>query len=275
MTATSDLDLIVVYDFDADHPSSDGERPLYGGQYFARLTQRLINALTTPTNQGVLYQVDMRLRPSGRSGPLATQIDGFASYQDREAWTWEHMALTRARVVSASPAICSTDRGGDPRGAVPRTRRRRDCRRRRRDAPGHRGRKGRRQPLGSQIRRGGAGRHRIHRAVSATRSCRAHARNSRYVDGARARQGVAARVAARRGCGNIAPCRAALSRSHPDFAALPVRASSIPKRQARACWRCWRAPPTCPISPRSRPMSRKRRRKVRRCFVRILGKAPY
>jgi glutamate-ammonia-ligase adenylyltransferase len=102
MTATSDLDLIVVYDFDADHPSSDGDRPLYGGQYFARLTQRLINALTTPTNQGVLYPVDMRLRPSGRSGPLATQIDGFASYQDREAWTWEHMALTRARVVSAS-----------------------------------------------------------------------------------------------------------------------------------------------------------------------------
>ena len=63
--------------------SSDGERPLYGSQYFARLTQRLINALTAPTNQGVLYPVDMRLRPSGRSGPLATQIDGFDSYQDR------------------------------------------------------------------------------------------------------------------------------------------------------------------------------------------------
>ncbi len=55
------------------------------------------------TNYGVLYQVDMRLRPSGRSGPLATQIDGFVSYQEREAWTWEHMALTRARVVSAPP----------------------------------------------------------------------------------------------------------------------------------------------------------------------------
>ena len=107
MTATSDLDLIVVYDFDAEHPSSDGERPLYGGQYFARLTQRLINALTTPTNQGVLYHVDMRLRPSGRSGPLATQIDGFAGYQDREAWTWEHMALTRARVVSTSPEFAA------------------------------------------------------------------------------------------------------------------------------------------------------------------------
>ena len=77
MTASSDLDLIVIYDFDQEHPQSDGPRPLYGAQYFARLTQRLISALTVPTNYGVLYPVDMRLRPSGRSGPLATQIDGF------------------------------------------------------------------------------------------------------------------------------------------------------------------------------------------------------
>jgi [glutamine synthetase] adenylyltransferase / [glutamine synthetase]-adenylyl-L-tyrosine phosphorylase len=103
MTAKSDLDLIVIYDFDDEHPSSQGPRPLYGAQYFARLTQRLINALTVQTNYGVLYPVDMRLRPSGRSGPLATQIDGFASYQEREAWTWEHMALTRARVISGPP----------------------------------------------------------------------------------------------------------------------------------------------------------------------------
>jgi len=103
MTATSDLDLILVYDFDAAHPDSDGKRPLYGAQYFARLTQRLINALTARTNYGALYQVDMRLRPSGQSGPLATRIEGFADYQEREAWTWEHMALTRARVVSGPP----------------------------------------------------------------------------------------------------------------------------------------------------------------------------
>ena len=107
MTASSDLDLIVIYDFDAEHPNSDGKRVLYGAQYFARFTQRLINALTVPTNYGVLYHVDMRLRPSGRSGPLATQIDGFASYQEREAWTWEHMALTRARVVSGSPQFAA------------------------------------------------------------------------------------------------------------------------------------------------------------------------
>jgi glutamate-ammonia-ligase adenylyltransferase len=67
--------------------------------------QRLIGALTAQTNHGVLYRVDMRLRPSGRSGPLATKIDAFAIYQESEAWTWEHMALTRARVVAASSAF--------------------------------------------------------------------------------------------------------------------------------------------------------------------------
>jgi len=103
MTAISDLDLIVVYDFDQDRPQSDGKRPLHGSQYFARFTQRMIGALTVQTNYGVLYPVDMRLRPSGRSGPVATHIDGFKHYQDHEAWTWEHMALTRARVVSGAP----------------------------------------------------------------------------------------------------------------------------------------------------------------------------
>ena len=107
MTANSDLDLIVIYDFDQKRPESDGKRPLYGAQYFARLTQRLISALTVQTNYGVLYHVDMRLRPSGQSGPLATQIDGFSSYQESEAWTWEHMALTRARVISGSPAFAA------------------------------------------------------------------------------------------------------------------------------------------------------------------------
>ncbi|MPZ54990.1 MAG: bifunctional [glutamine synthetase] adenylyltransferase/[glutamine synthetase]-adenylyl-L-tyrosine phosphorylase [Rhizobiales bacterium] len=105
MTATSDLDLIIVYDFDEEHPESDGRRPLYGSQYFARLTQRLINALTAQTNYGVLYQVDMRLRPSGRSGPVAAALRSFENYQLHEAWTWEQLALTRARVVSASPGF--------------------------------------------------------------------------------------------------------------------------------------------------------------------------
>jgi glutamate-ammonia-ligase adenylyltransferase len=107
MTASSDLDLIVVYDFDSERPESDGERPLYGAQFFARITQRLINALTTQTNYGVLYPVDMRLRPSGRSGPVATRLDAFESYQENEAWTWEHMALTRARIICGEPEFAA------------------------------------------------------------------------------------------------------------------------------------------------------------------------
>ncbi len=103
MTASSDLDLILLYDFDADRPDSDGARSLHGSQYFARFTQRLISAFTTRTNYGVLYEIDMRLRPSGRQGPVASHLESFAQYQDREAWTWEHMALTRARVISAPP----------------------------------------------------------------------------------------------------------------------------------------------------------------------------
>ena len=108
MTAGSDLDLIVVYDFDEAYPESDGPRPLHAAPYFARFTQRLINAMTTRTNYGRLYDVDMRLRPSGRSGPVATSIAAFSDYQHTEAWTWEHMALTRARVASASsPALAA------------------------------------------------------------------------------------------------------------------------------------------------------------------------
>ena len=107
MTAGSDLDLILIYDFDFDHPESDGAQSLYGSQYFARFTQRFIASLTAQTNYGALYPVDMRLRPSGRSGPVATHIESFDSYQHDEAWTWEHMALTRGRVVSGSPAFAA------------------------------------------------------------------------------------------------------------------------------------------------------------------------
>src|SRR5215472_8499657 len=103
MTAGSDLDLILIYDCAPDATASNGERPLFASQYFPRLTQRFVSALSVPTNYGSLYKVDLRLRPSGRSGPIATQIERFKSDQELEAWTWEHMALTRARVVSGSP----------------------------------------------------------------------------------------------------------------------------------------------------------------------------
>jgi glutamate-ammonia-ligase adenylyltransferase len=105
MTAASDLDLLLLYDFDEKAATSGGRRPLTGGQYFARLTQRIVAALSVPTAEGTLYPVDFRLRPSGNSGPLATHIDGFAIYQAKEAWTWEHMALTRARPVAGDPAM--------------------------------------------------------------------------------------------------------------------------------------------------------------------------
>jgi len=105
MTASSDLDLILIYDFDHDYPDSSGPKSLSGAQYFARLTQRLIGAFTARTNYGLLYDIDMRLRPSGRSGPVATRLDAFAHYQDKDAWTWEHMALTRARVISGAPDL--------------------------------------------------------------------------------------------------------------------------------------------------------------------------
>jgi glutamate-ammonia-ligase adenylyltransferase len=100
MSATSDLDLILLYDFDEKAAASTGPRPLHGSQYYTRLTQRLVAALSAPTAEGTLYAVDFRLRPSGKSGPLATHIEAFAAYQAKDAWTWERMALTRARIVA-------------------------------------------------------------------------------------------------------------------------------------------------------------------------------
>ena len=98
LTHSSDLDLVFL--FSGDHGAeSDGQRPLGATLYFNRLAQRVIAALSVPTAEGALYEVDTRLRPSGTQGPLAVTIDSFARYQRESAWTWEHMALTRARVV--------------------------------------------------------------------------------------------------------------------------------------------------------------------------------
>ena len=96
LTHASDLDL--VYCFTGTHEGeSDGRRPLGATLYFNRLAQRIGAALSVPTAEGALYEVDTRLRPSGAQGPLAVSLDSFARYQHQEAWTWEHMALTRAR----------------------------------------------------------------------------------------------------------------------------------------------------------------------------------
>jgi [glutamine synthetase] adenylyltransferase / [glutamine synthetase]-adenylyl-L-tyrosine phosphorylase len=106
MTAGSDLDLVFVYEVPMDAESSDGPKPLPSIVYFARLAQRLIAALTVQTSEGGLYEVDMRLRPTGNKGPVAVSLDSFERYYlGREAWTWERLALTRARMIAGPQAL--------------------------------------------------------------------------------------------------------------------------------------------------------------------------
>jgi glutamate-ammonia-ligase adenylyltransferase len=105
LSAGSDLDLIFLYEHDARAEESDGEKPLAVSQYFMRLTQRLIAAMRAPTAEGVIYELDFRLRPSGNAGPLATHVDSFLRYQREEAWTWERQALTRARTIAGDAKL--------------------------------------------------------------------------------------------------------------------------------------------------------------------------
>ena len=105
MTVTSDLDLILIYDAPETVEASTGPKPLPVSTYYMRLWQRMVNALTALTPEGALYEVDMRLRPSGTKGPLATSFAAFRRYHAESAWTWEHMALTRARPVAGSPDL--------------------------------------------------------------------------------------------------------------------------------------------------------------------------
>jgi len=100
----SDLDLVFIHDGDPQ-AETDGAKPIDGAQFFTRLGQRIIHLLTTQTNSGQLYEVDMRLRPSGASGLLVSSLGAFARYQENEAWTWEHQALVRARVLVGSQDV--------------------------------------------------------------------------------------------------------------------------------------------------------------------------
>ncbi|MCZ8186505.1 MAG: bifunctional [glutamine synthetase] adenylyltransferase/[glutamine synthetase]-adenylyl-L-tyrosine phosphorylase [Beijerinckiaceae bacterium] len=104
MTANSDLDLVVIYDAPPD-ALSDGARSLMPSEYFARLTQRLVSALSVQMRTGTLYEIDLRLRPSGRKGTVATSLPGFREYQVSEAETWERMALSRARPMAGDSAL--------------------------------------------------------------------------------------------------------------------------------------------------------------------------
>jgi [glutamine synthetase] adenylyltransferase / [glutamine synthetase]-adenylyl-L-tyrosine phosphorylase len=106
LTAGSDVDLILLYDHAPEAEESDGRKPLAPSHYYARITQRLIAAVSAPTAEGVLYELDLRLRPSGNKGPVATHIEAFRKYQRTDAWTWEHMALTRARPVAGDASLC-------------------------------------------------------------------------------------------------------------------------------------------------------------------------
>jgi len=105
LTATSDLDLVLVYAHPAKLEASDGAKPLSPSHYFARLASRFVSALSVATAEGSLYEIDLRLRPQGAKGPLASEIGGFSDYVAGEAWTWEHMALTRARFVCGDAAL--------------------------------------------------------------------------------------------------------------------------------------------------------------------------
>ena len=105
MTATSDLDLVFVYEVAEGTRESDGPKPLDPPVYFGRLSQRLITALTVQTAEGSLYEVDPRLRPSGTTGPLAVSLAGYRRYFAQDAWTWEEMALTRARPIAGDPGL--------------------------------------------------------------------------------------------------------------------------------------------------------------------------
>ncbi len=104
MTVRSDTDIVMVYDASPD-AESDGDRPLYAETYYGRLAQRFVSALTAPTAEGTLFRIDLNLRPHGSAGPIASRLSAYENYYRTEAWTWELMALTRARVVAGDPAL--------------------------------------------------------------------------------------------------------------------------------------------------------------------------
>ncbi len=103
----SDLDLVFLHDSQGERQETCGERPIDNQVFFVRLVQRVVHLLTVHSPAGRLYEVDVRLRPSGKGGLLVTQIDAFAEYQRHEAWTWEHQALLHARAVAGSPGLCA------------------------------------------------------------------------------------------------------------------------------------------------------------------------
>ncbi|MEE4298832.1 MAG: bifunctional glutamine synthetase adenylyltransferase/deadenyltransferase, partial [Pseudomonadales bacterium] len=110
LSYASDLDLVFIYDADPG-ASSDGARPIDNATFYTRLAQRIIHILEARMTFGQLYEVDMRLRPSGASGLLVSTFAGFANYQRNDAWPWEHQALVRARAVAGDPTVVDAFEG--------------------------------------------------------------------------------------------------------------------------------------------------------------------
>jgi glutamate-ammonia-ligase adenylyltransferase len=102
---SSDLDLVFLHDSHGERQETDAPRPLDNQVFFIRLAQRMVHLLTMHSRAGRLYEVDVRLRPSGKGGMLVTSIHAFAEYQCKEAWTWEHQALLHARAVAGAPDV--------------------------------------------------------------------------------------------------------------------------------------------------------------------------
>ncbi|WP_339717357.1 hypothetical protein, partial [uncultured Sneathiella sp.] len=107
MTPDSDADLIFLFQTPKKDMTTDGRKPVSAGVFYNRLSQRYINAISVFTGEGQLYEVDMRLRPHGKSGPIVLPLDAFVKYYQEDAWTWEHLALTRARVVAGDRKLAA------------------------------------------------------------------------------------------------------------------------------------------------------------------------
>ncbi len=125
MAEGSDLDVMLVYD-----AAEGASGKLSANEFYARLTQRIISALSAPTEEGMLYAVDMQLRPSGSKGPVAVRLSSFQHYYANDAWTWELQALTRARPVAGNEALAARVIAGGARSAVESARQGRHARRR-------------------------------------------------------------------------------------------------------------------------------------------------
>ena len=200
---------------------SSGVKPLAPSQYYTRLTQRLISAFTAPTAEGILYPVDMRLRPSGQKGPVATQLSSFIHYQESEAWTWEHMALTRARVDLGAAGAARRRREGHPRCSPEAARPGKDRRRRARHARAHREGEGDARSLGAQAGARRPGRPGVHRPASATRAWLRPPAHPEPEHGGGVREPGPSRRPRAGGRRRAAPGRPPVQQSDAGLAALP------------------------------------------------------